>query len=104
MRIEKHPVLTFSRGKKIKFYFDGLEMEGFEGETVAAALHAGGIRILGHSHRRNRPRGFYCGIGNCSSCLMKVDGVPNVRVCVTELCQGMRIETQRGKGELVARE
>jgi hypothetical protein len=31
---------------------------------------------------------------------MVVDGVPNVRVCVTPLREGMQIETQKGKGAL----
>jgi len=29
---------------------------------------------------------------------MVVDGVPNVRTCVTALAEGMQVETQRGKG------
>ncbi|GBF32404.1 sarcosine oxidase alpha subunit [Desulfocucumis palustris] len=104
MRIEEHPVLTFQRGEKVKFYFDGKEIEGYEGEPIAAALHAAGVRILRHSHKKNRPRGFYCAIGNCSSCLMVVDGTPNVRVCVEKLKAGMRVETQQGRGELIAKD
>ncbi|MFA6984212.1 MAG: 2Fe-2S iron-sulfur cluster-binding protein, partial [Sedimentibacter sp.] len=38
MRIEEHPILKFNKGKMIKFVFDGQEMEGYEGETIAAAL------------------------------------------------------------------
>lgn len=104
MRIENHPILTFTRGKKISFFYDGQEMEGFEGDTIAGALHALGVKVFGHSHRRHRPRGFYCGIGNCSSCLMTVDGVPNVRICITELSQGMEVRTQKGRGELIAQD
>ena len=37
-------------------------------------------------------------IGNCSSCFMTVDGEPNVRVCVTKVRAGMRVEEQHGKG------
>lgn len=100
MRIENHPIISFNRGNKIKFFFDGKEYEGYEGETIAAALHAAGVRVLGHSHRLGRPRGFYCAIGNCSSCLMVVNGEPNVRVCVEKLKEGMIVETQVGKGDL----
>ncbi|MHB1653049.1 MAG: (2Fe-2S)-binding protein [Desulfitobacteriaceae bacterium] len=104
MRIEEHPVITFSRGRQVNFTFDGKEIIGFEGETIAVALHAAGVKILGHSHKRNRPRGFYCGIGNCSSCLMVVDGTPNVRVCVEKLKENMQVETQKGRGELFAKD
>jgi len=100
MRIENHPILTFNKGRKVTFTFDGKNYEGYEGEPIAAALHAAGIKGLGHSHTKNRPRGFYCAIGNCSSCLMVVNDEPNVRVCVEKLTEGMVIETQKGLGVL----
>ena len=96
--IEKHPILEFQRGRKVQFFFDGQEMEGFEGEPIAAALHANGVRIYRVTPEMKRPRGFFCAIGKCSSCFMVVDGVPNVRTCVTALTEGMRVETQTGKG------
>ena len=101
MRIEQNPILDFSRGKKVKFTFNGQEVEGYEGESIAAALHAAGVKVLGKSIFLHRPRGFYCAIGNCSSCIMIVDGIPNVKVCVTELKEGMAVETQEGKGVIV---
>jgi predicted molibdopterin-dependent oxidoreductase YjgC len=101
MRIVDHPVLSFKKGKPVKFIFDGNEFEGFEGEPIAAALHAAGVRVLGHSHKLGRPRGFYCAIGNCSSCLMVINGEPNVRICVEKLQEGMVVETQKGKGDLL---
>lgn len=100
-RLEAHPVLSFNRGRKISFNFDGAEVAGYEGETIAAALHAAGVRVLSHSIERSRPRGFYCAIGNCSSCMMEVNGEANVKVCVTMLQEGMTVRTQEGKGELL---
>lgn len=95
MRIKNHPVLTFDLKREVAFIFEGKELSGYEGETIAAALHANGIKVLKHDHR---PRGLFCAIGNCSSCLMEVNGEPNVRVCVEELKEGMIINTQFGKG------
>lgn len=100
MRIHDHPILDFKRGRRVKFYFNGRELEGYEGETIAAALHANGIKMLRESDELHRPRGLFCAIGNCSSCLMVVNGKPNVRVCVEKLRENMVVETQRGKGEL----
>lgn len=100
MRIDEHPILKFERGKKLKFTLDGKEMEGYQGETVAAALHAAGVKVLGQSLFKHRPRGFYCAIGNCSSCLMVVNGKSNVKTCVTMLEEGMIVEIQKGKGGL----
>jgi aerobic-type carbon monoxide dehydrogenase small subunit (CoxS/CutS family) len=75
-------------------------LEGFLGEPIIAALHAAGVRVLRHSLRHKRPRGLFCAIGNCSQCLMTVDGVPNVRVCTEPLRAGMIVTTQEGKGVL----
>lgn len=101
LRINKHPILNFRRGKKIKFTFNGKELHGYEGETIAAALHAANVKVLGKSIFTHRPRGFYCAIGNCSSCNMIVNGEPNVRTCVTDLEEGMDVRTQEGKGKIL---
>ncbi|MBS3984878.1 MAG: (2Fe-2S)-binding protein [Selenomonadales bacterium] len=100
MRIAEHPILNFKRGKQIKFIYEGQELTGHEGETIAAALHAAGVKVLSRSAVLHRPRGFFCAIGTCSSCLMMVDGVPNVRVCVTKLKAGMVVKEQQGRGTL----
>jgi predicted molibdopterin-dependent oxidoreductase YjgC len=98
--IKSHPVLDFTHGERISFSFDGREMEGFEGEPIAMALHANGVRVYRNTPEMRRPRGFFCAIGKCSSCFMVVDGVPNVRTCVTPLKKGMRVETQNGRGSI----
>jgi len=101
MRIKEHPILSLERGSLINFTYNGKSLEGYEGETIAAALHAAGIKTLSHSHENHRPRGFYCAIGNCSSCLMEVNGKPNIRVCIEPLKDGMIINTQEGRGALI---
>ena len=101
MRIESHPILDFKRGKRITFIYNGKPINAYEGESIAAALHAAGVMVLGYSQTLHRPRGFYCAIGNCSSCMMVVDGIPNVKTCVTEVRDGMRVELQEGKGVII---
>jgi len=100
LRIEEHPVLEFERGDKITFFFNGKEIEAYPTETIAAALHAAGVRKLGESPELHRPRGLFCAIGNCSSCFMIVDDQPNMRVCVIKVQQGMHVDEQKGKGDL----
>ena len=96
--IENHPILDFRHGERVHFIFDGKELEGFEGEPISMALHANGVRIYRETAEKHRARGFFCAIGKCSSCFMVVDGVPNVRTCITPLKAGMVVETQLGKG------
>ena len=59
MRMEQHPILQFDRGEKVAFTFNGQPMEGYTNETIAAALHAAGVRELGHSQNLHRPRGLF---------------------------------------------
>jgi predicted molibdopterin-dependent oxidoreductase YjgC len=101
MRIKKHPVLEFKRDKKITFTYNGKQIEAYQGETIAAALYAAGIRVLKASSKYDRPRGLFCAIGNCSSCHMVVDGIPNVKTCITKVKEGMVVQEEIGKGDLI---
>nr|WP_092068111.1 (2Fe-2S)-binding protein [Dendrosporobacter quercicolus]NSL46947.1 (2Fe-2S)-binding protein [Dendrosporobacter quercicolus DSM 1736]SDL70121.1 2Fe-2S iron-sulfur cluster binding domain-containing protein [Dendrosporobacter quercicolus] len=101
MRITDHPILQFTNKEMVGFTFNGQPLTGVAGEPIAAALHAAEIKVLRHSQHHHRPRGLFCAIGNCSSCLMTVDGVPNVRVCVEPLRANMAVQTQAGKGRIV---
>ncbi|HEC88361.1 MAG TPA: (2Fe-2S)-binding protein, partial [Thermoplasmata archaeon] len=78
MRFIEHPILEFEkkRGKKISFTYNGRKIECYDNETIASALHASGIKVLSKSSNLLRPRGFYCAIGKCASCVMTVNGIP----------------------------
>lgn len=94
LRIKEHPIIDFKDRKKISFYFNDKKLYGFEGDSIASALHATGIKKLTTSLRYDRPRGFFCGIGKCSSCLMRVNEVPNIRTCIAPLKDGINVEMQ----------
>ncbi|AAL81919.1 sarcosine oxidase subunit alpha [Pyrococcus furiosus DSM 3638] len=97
MRITDHPILDFKkkRTRKVTIYYNGKPIEAYEGETIAAALHAAGVRTLNYSRIKKRARGLFCAIGKCSSCLMTVNGIPNVRTCITLVEDGMKIEENK---------
>jgi len=100
MRILDHPILgRLEGGKKVRIEVDGKDIEAFEGEPIASALVAAGIRAFRKTAKRDEPRGIYCAIGLCTDCVMVVDGVPNVRTCITPVKDGMKIKTQVGRGE-----
>jgi len=101
MRFTKHPILVFPEKKKVEFIFEGKKVSGYEGDTIASALHALGIMTLSYSIKAKRPRGFYCAIGNCSACQMVVNGVPNVKTCITPLEPEMVVFRQEDKGVLI---
>ena len=94
MRIQTHPIIDFKKRKKLPFYYQKKRIFGEQGDTIASALHAAGIKTLTTSLKYESPRGFFCGIGKCSSCLMRVNGVPNVRTCIAPLKEGIIVEMQ----------
>ena len=46
------------REKKISFKFNGKTYYGYEGDTLASALIANGVHLVGRSFKYHRPRGF----------------------------------------------
>lgn len=76
------------------FTFDGRSLTAYEGETIGAALHAAGQRVISRSFKYHRPRGLLCVAGRCPNCLVNVDGVPNVRACCTPVERGMEVRSQ----------
>ena len=99
MRVEKHPVLGDREvGRLVSISVDGMEIQAMEGEPIAAALLAQGLRVFRRTPRLHVPRGIFCGIGRCTDCIMTVDGVPNVRTCVTPVRAGMVITSNLNEG------
>ncbi len=101
-RIIDHPILPplSRRLTTIPFTFEGETLEGIDGEPVAAALAAAGIKDFHYSHTYREARGLFCGIGQCQECVMVIDGVPNIRTCITPLRKGMVIRRQIGRGDI----
>ncbi len=96
-RIQNHPILgKTEKGRKVTFTCDGRELEGYEGEPIAAALKVNGIMVHRYTAKKHEPRGIFCAIGRCTDCVMIVDGRPNIRTCVTPLKEGMCVQTQYG--------
>ena len=50
---------TIDRSIEIPFTFDGRKLTGLAGDTVASALLANGVGVVGHSVSRGRPRGVF---------------------------------------------
>jgi hypothetical protein len=99
-RIIEHPILRNEPARQVSFIFEGRRLLGLESDTVAAALVANDVVVFRHTDRRRRARGFFCAVGKCASCLMVVDGRPNVMVCMEPLREGMKVERQEGRGRL----
>lgn len=93
-RIVDHPVLGKMTDKAtITFTFDGKTYEGLEGDTIASALLANGMRTLRHHEHSGTNRGIYCNIGHCFECRVTVDETTNVRACLTPIQANMVVES-----------
>ena len=82
-KITSHPILDIPEDNIIVFKFNGVEVKGQKGFTIAAALHQAGFPVHSHSIE-NRKRSLECGIGKCGACEMLVDGTVR-RICVTKV-------------------
>ena len=77
----------------LQFRWNESVIEARDGDSIAAALAAHGIRQLG-ARRSGRGRGIFCGMGVCHECLVTVDGQPSQRACMTKVQAGMDVRTQ----------
>jgi sarcosine oxidase subunit alpha len=73
---------------------DGRAVPARAGEPITAALLAAGRPLVARSHKFHRPRGPFCLAGSCHACLVRVDGLPNVRACQTPCRDGLEVTTQ----------
>ncbi len=72
---------------------DGHPVTAYPGETLLAAMIAGGIRAQKKSPILHEKRGGLCGMGVCYECLVTVNGRSNVRACMCEIEAGMEVNT-----------
>jgi hypothetical protein len=79
--------------KQFDIYVNGRPVPATQGQTIAEAMLANGLRTFRNT-RSQSPRGVFCGMGICYECRMIVDGVPNVRTCMTPASPGVRVRVQ----------
>jgi sarcosine oxidase, subunit alpha len=82
------------RSRPLKFTFDGAVYEGYEGDTLASALLANGVRLVGRSYKYHRPRGFLSAGPEEPNALVGVSRgpgrfTPNLRATQIELYEGL---------------
>ena len=93
-RILDHPVLgKLENQTPITFIFDGTTYKGLEGDTIASALLANGVRQLRVHEETGAPRAIYCNIGHCFECRVTVNQAQGVRACMTPVKENMIIES-----------
>ena len=89
---------TIDRSVPVGFRFDGKDYTGFQGDTLASALLASGVKVLGRSFKYHRPRGVMTAGSEEPSALVTVGRgakqVPNVRATVQEIHAGLDVRGQ----------
>lgn len=90
-RIAGHPRAAAS---PLRFRFDGRAMEGREGDTLAAALLANGVSLVGRSFKYHRPRGIM-GHGFAeANALVRIGDTPNLPATLVPLTDGLEAFSQ----------
>jgi sarcosine oxidase subunit alpha len=85
--------------KPARFTFDGKFFEGRAGDTLASALLANGVHLLGRSFKYHRPRGILSAGCEEPNALVDIDRgagrtEPNTRATVAEVFDGLRASSQ----------
>ena len=96
------------RKRPVRFGFDGVEYEGFAGDTLASALLANGVDGVWRSLYRDRPRGVFAAGADDPNTLVQVErpgsaSEPMLRATTVELVDGLVATSLRGKGRLETR-
>ncbi len=86
------------RSKVLQFTFDGKSYTGFKGDTLASALLANGVKLLGRSFKYHRPRGLIAAGSEEPNALMQLENgaytEPNTRATCIELYDGLVANSQ----------
>jgi sarcosine oxidase subunit alpha len=87
------------RSRPISFSFDGKRYGGFVGDTLASALLANGVHLVGRSFKYHRPRGIMTSGSDEPNALVGVGAdeaayTPNLRATQVELYDGLVAESQ----------
>jgi sarcosine oxidase, subunit alpha len=81
------------RSQSVSFEFNGRRLRGFAGDTLASALLANGVQLVGRSFKLHRPRGiFSCGVEEPTGLVDLGEGAtrtPNMRATLVELHEGL---------------
>jgi sarcosine oxidase subunit alpha len=87
------------RSQPLNFNFDGQAYQGFAGDTLASALLANGVHLVGRSFKYHRPRGILAAGSEEPNALVTVRRdaarvTPNLRATQVELYEGLAAESQ----------
>ena len=86
------------RGRPLSFQFDGKRYQGYAGDTLASALLANGVHLVGRSFKYHRPRGIMSAGAEEPNALVQVGhdprSEPNIRATQLELVDGLVAQSQ----------
>ena len=99
LRIEKHPILSIPKRKKIGLYWNNQKLQAYEGEVISSALFANGIRVFGHHVKDHSAQGMFCANGQCAQCTVIANGIP-VKACMSKVEENMVVQSVEGLPEL----
>ena len=81
------------RGRRVTFRCDGRDLVGYEGESIAAAMWAAGMRAGAGEAEQGPPfRVLFCAMGVCQQCVVRIDGV-RVEACRVPVSAGIDVRT-----------
>ncbi len=90
-RVQQQPNELIDRSTTIQFKFGGKSYSAYAGDSIASALAANGVKVIGRSFKYHRPRGLQA-YGHTTSTMVKIGKEVSNSVWLREVTPGLKVE------------
>ncbi len=90
-RLPPQPNEIVDRSQTVQFKFNGKKYNAFAGDSIASALAANGVKIIGRSFKYHRPRGIMA-YGHATNTMVQIGDEPSVSIWLRQVEEGMEVE------------
>jgi sarcosine oxidase subunit alpha len=91
-RVPPQPDEIIDRSQTIQFKFNGKQYSAYAGDSIASALAANGVRVIGRSFKYHRPRGLMA-YGHTTNTMVQIGDEPSVSIWLRPVEEGLEVQS-----------
>ncbi len=92
LRVSPRPGEIIDRSQTIQFKFNSKLYTAHPGDSIASALAANGVKMIGRSFKYHRPRGLMA-YGHATNTMVKIGDEPSVSIWLRPVEDGLEVES-----------
>lgn len=92
LRVSPQPGEIIDRSQRVQFKFNGKKYTAYAGDSIASALAANGVKVIGRSFKYHRPRGLMA-YGHTTNTMVKIGDEPSVSIWLQRIEEGLEVES-----------